>query len=313
MAADRHRLLVPRDLDGAVSAALLSAVGRVGEIVVVPEPGGGGTSVRREPGDITVNLAFHPSVHLAFDHQALPSSNVPPNRITRYGAPSTARVIVEHFGEGAFPEWSEAVAAADHGPAQLWEPTEVLNPVGWDLLSLVIDGRAGMGFSPRFATAPEAAFLALVRQIGRSPVDALLAVEGVAERVAAYQSQREAAIDQIHRRTSRHGPVVAVDLRGARAHWAPQRLIVDALHPDHPLSLRLVWADDDGSTLVVAARSVYHPDDPVDLGRILRQFGGEGEPDLASCVFPPELGERGPRELTQRLVDAALDRGSWAA
>src|SRR3990172_3229055 len=101
MSTQKYRLITRSDFDGLVCAVLLNEMNLIDEIKFVHPKDMQDGKIDVTGGDITTNLPYVPGVHLAFDHHAsemLRVDSSQPNYILSPTAPSTARVVFDHYG-----------------------------------------------------------------------------------------------------------------------------------------------------------------------------------------------------------------------
>ena len=131
-----YRLVTRSDMDGLVCAMLLKELGMLNSIKFVHPKDVQDGKIDLGSGDITTNLPYVESVHLAFDHHASETIRIDDkkeNRIIDPNAPSAARVVYQYFGgEGAFPNFSiDMINAVDKADSAQYTKDDVLNPQGW--------------------------------------------------------------------------------------------------------------------------------------------------------------------------------------
>src|SRR3954467_3772457 len=101
--AGARRLVTRSDFDGLVCAALLKELGILEDIKFVHPKDMQDGKIEITDCDITTNLPYVPSAHLAFDHHSSESDRVGngnANHVIDPTAESTARVVYEYFGGG---------------------------------------------------------------------------------------------------------------------------------------------------------------------------------------------------------------------
>src|ERR671939_430460 len=97
----KYRLVTRSDFDGLVCGVLLKGLGLLGDIKFVHPKDVQDGKIEITPNDITTNLPYVPSAHLAFDHhssETLRVSEKASNHIIDPDAPSAARVVYNYFG-----------------------------------------------------------------------------------------------------------------------------------------------------------------------------------------------------------------------
>ena len=153
-----------------------------------------------------------------------------PNLIIDPAAPSAARVVYEHFGgAAAFPRISaELMAAVDQADSAAFSIDEILDPQGWVLLNFLMDSRTGLGRFREFRISNYELMMTLIERCRDLPVEDVLALPDVAERVDLYMAHRELFEEQLRRCTSVHGRLAIVDLRDEEIIYAGNRFLIYA-------------------------------------------------------------------------------------
>ncbi|MDO9158839.1 MAG: exopolyphosphatase, partial [Burkholderiaceae bacterium] len=107
MSSQKFRLVTRSDFDGLVCAVLLNQLDMIDEIKFVHPKDMQDGKVEITSRDITTNLPYVPTAHLAFDHhesETIRNTGERPNHIISATAPSAARVVYDHYGGAAtFP------------------------------------------------------------------------------------------------------------------------------------------------------------------------------------------------------------------
>ncbi len=111
----KFRLVTRSDFDGLVCAVLLKSKHLIDEIKFVHPKDMQDGLIAISGDDITTNLPYVDGVHLAFDHHFSETVRTGDreNYVIDPDAPSTARVVYEHYGGAeAFPSVSEKMMMA---------------------------------------------------------------------------------------------------------------------------------------------------------------------------------------------------------
>src|SRR5205085_8060667 len=94
------RLVTRGDLDGLMSAVIITMKEKIDEILLVHPQEITDKAVAITPNDILANVPYHPNCGMWFDHHLLTQSNeTPPESFKgRYGlAPSAARLVYDYY------------------------------------------------------------------------------------------------------------------------------------------------------------------------------------------------------------------------
>ena len=303
MSADTgsYRLITRPDFDGVVCGALFMEQDMI-DTVMFAHPRDmqhGRIEVSRE--DITTNLPYVPGVHLCFDHHVSESERVGPmeNHIIDPKAPSAARVVYDHYGgKDTFPLVDPAlIDAVDKADAAQFTEEEILAPDGYTLLNFILDGRTGLSRLRDFAISEEQLMIDMMTYCRHHPVEEILQIPDVAERVRTYILNEEFAELQIKRCAEITDNVVKVDVRGEDTLYTVNRFLVYALYPDCDVSVHLTNLPDRGLVEIAVGKSILNRGNKTNIGSMLLQYGGGGHAAVGTCQVEPDHADRVAKEI----------------
>lgn len=300
MSSQKFRLVTRADFDGVVCGSLFQELDMIDDVAFA-EPGD--MQAGRIPvtgRDITANLPFVDGVHLCFDHHASETSRVQnrPNRIIDPKAPSAARVVYNHFGgKKGFPAISdELMKAVDQADSADYTEEDILAPDKWTLLNFIVDPRTGMSRFKDFSTTHEQFMTALMTYCRHNPIDELMHLPEIAERVHRYQEHEERAEHQIVRCATVHGDLIVLDMRRETSIFATNRFVVYALYPQIATSLHVLKDAAPGFVRFALGHSILNRASKVDAGALMLEFGGGGHKAAAGA------------QVRENEADAVLDK-----
>jgi nanoRNase/pAp phosphatase (c-di-AMP/oligoRNAs hydrolase) len=306
VAAEIYRLVTRSDFDGLVCAMLLKQLGLVRDIVFVhPKDVQDGT-VEIGPDDITTNLPYAPQAHLVFDHhqsETIRNTTIAGNHIIDPDAPSAARVVYDHYGGAEqLPNISpELMRAVDQADSAQYSLEEVLAPTGWVLLNFLMDSRTGLGRFRDFRISNYQLMMQLIEACLDHPIDEILQLPDVKERVDLYHQQAEAFVAQLRRCTSVRGSVAVIDLRGEEVIHAGNRFVVYALYPECLVSVHVLWGRQRQNTVLAVGKSIFNRTSTADIGALMLFYGGGGHANAGTCQVSHEDADRVLEELVGHL------------
>jgi nanoRNase/pAp phosphatase (c-di-AMP/oligoRNAs hydrolase) len=308
--ADTYRLVTRSDFDGLVCAALMKELGILDDIKFVHPKDMQDGKVEITDCDITTNLPYVPSAHLAFDHHSSESDRVGngnANHIIDPTAESTARVVYEYFGGGRrFRTISrDMMAAVDKADSAKFSKEEILHPRGWVLMSYLMDPRTGLGRFRDFRISNYQLMMQLIDDCTRMPIERILETPDVRERVQLYRAHEDAAIDQIQRCSKVHRDLVVLDLRGEKTIHPTNRFMIYALHPEQRLSMHVMWGLKQMNTVFAVGKSILNRTSRLDVGSLMLQYGGGGHAAAGTCQIDNERAYQIQDELVERILQAA--------
>jgi nanoRNase/pAp phosphatase (c-di-AMP/oligoRNAs hydrolase) len=301
-----YRLVTRSDFDGLVCAMLLKQAGLIDDIAFVHPKDVQDGAVEIADKDITTNLPYRPEAYLVFDHHAsevLRNGGQHPNYVMDPNAPSAARVVYEHFGGAAnFPTISpELMRAVDQADSANFKVSDILEPQGWALLNFLMDPRTGLGRFHHFRVSNYDLMMQLIDYCLVHPVDDVLRLPDVAERVSLYWEQSELFRAQLLRCTTVVGEVAVVDLRDEETIYAGNRFMVYALYPAATVSVHVIWGRQKQNTVLAVGKSILNRSNEVDIGALMLRYAGGGHRNAGTCQVPHEDAKRSLDEIVAAL------------
>lgn len=292
MSDQKYRLITRADFDGVVCGALLLEKGMVDKIEFAEPADVQHNRVDVTSGDITTNLPYQESAHLCFDHHWSEMERVgqKPNFVIDPNAPSAARVVYEYLGgAAAFPGISEELMkAVDKADSAQYTEAEVLAPEDWTLLNFILDGRTGLSKLEHFAITNEEFMRDLMIYCRHNPIEEILALPDVQERVSAYWYHKEFGERQLSDSSRTVGRTVITDFRNIDKVYAIDRFLVYALYPDCDLSLTLRPGATAGITEIACGKSIFLRTSKVNVGSLMLKHGGGGHAAAGTCRVPDD-------------------------
>ncbi|MBM3582107.1 MAG: exopolyphosphatase [Alphaproteobacteria bacterium] len=300
MSDQKFRLITRADFDGVVCGSLFQELDMIDDVVFA-EPGDMQAGrVKVTDRDITTNLPFVDGVHLCFDHHASETKRVQdrPNRIIDPAAPSAARVVYNHFGgKKGFPAISDdLIKAVDQADSADYTEEDILAPDRWAMLNFLVDPRSGLAAFKDFSSTHEQFMLDLMTYCRHSPIDEIMRLPEVEERVRRYQEHEERAEHQIVRCATVHGDLIVLDMRREPMIYATNRFVVYGLYPDIKLSLHVLKDVSSGYVRFALGHSILNRGAKVDAGAVMLEFGGGGHRAAAGAL------------VREAEADSVLDR-----
>jgi nanoRNase/pAp phosphatase (c-di-AMP/oligoRNAs hydrolase) len=304
----KYRLITRSDMDGLVSAVLLKELGMLGEIVFQHPKDMQDGKVAVTARDIITNLPYVPGCGLCFDHHASEAlrheGEFPSNYILKPDAKSAARVVYDHFGGKArFPRVSDAMMeAVDKADSAGFSREDVLAPAGWELLSFLMDARTGLGRFRDFRVSNYQLMMMLIDCCRDMPIDDILALPDVRERVDLFFSQHALFREQIARVAKVHGKLVVLDLRDEEIIFAGNRFVVYAMFPQCDISMHVMWGRDRQNTVYTVGKSIFDRGNRLPVGELMLRHGGGGHHAAGTCQGSNDLAEVLKQELIEQIT-----------
>jgi hypothetical protein len=315
------RLVTRADFDGLVCGALVTKFEPVDEYLFV-EPKfmqDGQVEIRR--GDIITNLPYHPNCTLWFDHHITNTTpNFPkPIVLGRGGfrlAPSAARVVYEYYtevgnrheaiGNGKIrPEEilsflnSERVKyllhEADRIDAGKLEMNDVLDPQGYVLISMTTDGRNA---------GDEPYWLKIIELLRDRPLEETLSDPDVKRRCQQIRDEQEKLRKLLLERAELRGNVIYVDLRGVKNIPDGNRFLIFTLFPQGNIQVKVTHdSQRENTTAISVGYNIFNPTSQVNVGELLKNYGGGGHRVVGSSRVPNEKAEQAIKEILEAVTE----------
>ena len=306
-----YRLVTRSDFDGLVCAMLLKQVGLIDDIAFVHPKDVQDGVVPITERDITTNLPYRAEAHLVFDHHAselIRTGGQHANYVMDADAPSAARVVYDHLGGAAtFPNISdELMRAVDQADSADYSISEILEADRWALLNFLMDPRTGLGRFHHFRISNYELMMQLIDFCLAHPVEEVLELPDVAERVGLYREQSELFRAQVERCTTMVGEVAVLDLREEETIHAGNRFMIYALFPGATVSVHVIWGRQKQNTVLAVGKSILNRLSQVDIGALMLGYGGGGHRNAGTCQVPHQDAERSLAEIVAALNPAPV-------
>ena len=283
------RLVTRSDFDGLVCAMILKEINLIDEIKFVHPKDVQDGIVELDENDITTNLPFDPRVGLCFDHhESELSRNADADTkgkwIIEGDAKSAARVVYNYYKKdhdlGRISE--EIMTAVDKGDSADFTLDEVKNPTGWALMNFLMDARTGLGRFHDFTISNYDLMMKLIDFCLEHPIEDVLALPDVKERVDLYFKQQDLFTKQLEKIAKVDGKVVILDLRKEETIYAGNRFYIYSIFPDCAYSVHIVNGRND-NTPVMIGKSIFNDTGRADIGAICLKYGGGGHRNAGTC------------------------------
>jgi nanoRNase/pAp phosphatase (c-di-AMP/oligoRNAs hydrolase) len=306
MSTSKFRLVTRSDFDGLVCAVLLNELDMINDIKFVHPKDMQDGKIEITASDITTNLPYVASAHLAFDHhesETIRNTGERPNHIISATAPSAARVVYDYYGgKKAFPQISDdMMEAVDKADSAQYNREEVLNPKGWELLNYLMDSRTGLGRFREFRISNYQLMMDLIKYCRDHSIAQILELPDVVERVKLYEEHAEKARDQIQRCSTVHKNLVVLDLRNEETIYAVNRFMIYALYPQCNISIHAMWGVQKQNTVFATGKSILDRSCKSNVGELMLTYGGGGHQAAGTCQVENDRAATVLQELITKI------------
>ncbi len=296
------RLITRADFDGLATAVLLKKMMTIDEVKFVHPKDMQDGKIPVDGNDIVTNLPYQPGVGLWFDHhfsETLRSSLDGFNGRFEENAPSTARVVVNHFGEENFKEYGDMLEIADKVDSANLTEDEVLNPEGWILLAFIADSRTGLGYYHGYTISNYDLMMKLIGLLEKKSLEEILEDPDVKERVERYRNDSKKFVEILKERTKEYDKSIVVDLRGIPELPAGNRFVVYSLFPNANISIKILDGKKKEFAVLALGHSIFNRTSKVNIGELMSRYGGGGHAGAGTCQVPYEDVDRVLKEILE--------------
>ncbi len=303
---EKYRLVTRSDFDGLVCACILKELGMLDEIKFVHPKDMQDGKVEITNRDITTNVPYVPGVHLAFDHHLSEATRVkdkPANHIIDPKAMSAARVVYDYYGGSAKLSRvrEDMMTAVDKADAARYSKEDILEPKGWTLLNYLMDPRTGLGRFREFRISNYQLMMELIDACLEKPVEQILEMPDVKERVDLYRENEPKAKEQIQRCATVHKNLVVLDLRNEEPIWPTNRFMIYALYPQCNISIHQMWGLKKQNTVFATGKSILDRGSKTNVGDLMLTYGGGGHEAAGTCQIDNDKADAVLKELIAKL------------
>ena len=315
------RLVTRADFDGLVCGALVTQFEPIDSYLYVEPKFLQDGLVDIRPGDIITNLPYHPNCTLWFDHHITNTTPDFPQPIVigKGGfrlAPSAARVVYEYYTE--IGNRHEAIGnskirpdeilsflntermkyllhEADRIDAGKLEQKDVLDPQGYVLISMTTDGRNA---------GDEPYWLQIINLLRDNTLEETLNEPEVNQRCQRIRDEQERLRRLLLERATLKGNVIYCDLRGVKNIPDGNRFLIFTLFPKGNIQVKVAHdSQRENTTAISVGYNIFNPTSNVNVGELLKNYGGGGHKVVGSSRVPNEKAEQAIAEILAAVTD----------
>lgn len=306
MSQKKYRLVTRSDFDGLVCAVLLNELELIDDIKFVHPKDMQDGKIDISDRDITTNLPYVATAHLAFDHHLSETIRVAgdrDNRVIDPDAPSAARVVYDYYGgKKGFPRISDDIMdAVDKADSAQFTRDEILDPKGWVLLNYLMDSRTGLGRFRDFRVSNYTLMMDLIKYCRSNGIDDILKLPDVKERVELYFDHAVQAKAQIQRCATVHNKLVVLDLRNEDTIYATNRFMIYALFPQANISIHVLWGVQKQNTVFATGKSILDRSSGINVGELMLKYGGGGHHAAGTCQVENDQADAKLKEIIAQI------------
>lgn len=306
------RLVTRADFDGLVCGALITKFERIDSYLFVEPKFMQDGLVEIRAGDIITNLPYHQNCTLWFDHHItnttpdFPKPIMPGKGGFRL-APSAARVVYEYYTDTSDPgsaarlsflnseRMTYLLKEADRIDAGKLEREDVLNPQGYVLVSMTTDGK-----NP----GDEPYWLRVIELLRDKSLEETMRDPEIARRCRQIRDEQEKLRKILLERTTLKGNVIYCDLRGVKEVPEGNRFLIFTLFPQGNIQVKVAYdTQRENTTAISVGYNIFNPTASVNVGELLKEYGGGGHKVVGSSRVPNDQAEQAIKEILAAVTE----------
>jgi nanoRNase/pAp phosphatase (c-di-AMP/oligoRNAs hydrolase) len=299
------RLITRSDFDGLACGALLEAAGLVDDWLFVHPKDIQDGLIEATKNDIVANVPYIKGCGLWFDHHSSEQERLGSDikfEGVSMPAPSCARVIYEYYGgDTKFGKFAEMVKYADKMDSANLTVDEIMHPSGWVLLGFIADPRTGLGRFRNFRISNLDLMKKLASATLDKPIEAILAMPDVKERIDVYFEQNDLFIKMVKERAKIDGKALLLDMRGVETIHAGNRFLIYTLFPEQNISVWVVDGKKSINCVVTVGYSITNRTANIDVGSLMLKYGGGGHRQVGTCQTACSETDRVIKEIMAEI------------
>jgi len=305
----KFRLVTRSDMDGLVCAVILKQLELIDDIKFVHPKDMQDGSITITENDIITNLPYVPQAHLVFDHHESETirNKDADNHIIIADAPSAARVVYDHYVKDNDLSMirEDMMVAVDKADAAQFSKEDILNPVGWDLLSFLMDSRTGLGRFREFRVSNYQLMMDLIDYCHDHGIEDIMQLPDVKERVDLFNKYADEFKDQLQRCSTVYDNLIVLDLRDEEIIYPGNRFMIYAMFPQINISIHVLWGFQKQNTVFATGKSIIDRSSKTNVGELMLKNGGGGHSAAGTCQIDNDKCE----DILKELITAITNDG----
>jgi len=303
------RLLTRSDFDGLVCGVLLVEEGIVDEFKFVHPKDVQDGLIKVTSNDVLANVPYVDGCGLWFDHHSSEWERLRLFEKFHYKgrseqAPSCARVIYNYLGGAtrfSHLDGKGLMESVDRSDSGRLTREDIINPMGWILLSFIMDPRTGLGRFKDYRISNYQLMEDMIGYCRTMRVEDIIKVPDVKERVDRYFSLEKDYEKMIKEHSTIDGNVLIINLLDVDPILVGNRFKEYVIFPDQDISIRIIWGFKRQNIVLTCGYSILKRTSTVDVGSLMLKYGGGGHPNVGTCQVPVQDWQRVRDELVTAL------------
>jgi hypothetical protein len=186
---------------------------------------------------------------------------------------------------------------ADRIDAGKLEMQDVLNPQGYVLISMTTDGRNA---------GDEPYWMKIIDLLREKTLQETLNDPEVVKRCQRIRDEQEKLRKTLLERTTLKRNVIYCDLRGIDDIPDGNRFLVFTLFPQGNIQVKITHdSQRENTTAISVGYNIFNPTSNVNVGELLKKYGGGGHKVVGSSRVPNDRAEQAIKEIVEAVTDKA--------
>jgi nanoRNase/pAp phosphatase (c-di-AMP/oligoRNAs hydrolase) len=299
---EKYRLITRSDMDGLVCGTLLSYLEIIDEIVFAHPKDVQDGKLTVSSNDIIANLPYVENAYLVFDHHFSETlrNEKKDNHIIDSNSPSAAQVIYDYYdGDNTFPGYFTAMMnGANKADSADFNIDDILEPIGWSLLSFIMDSRTGLGRFKDFKITNQQLLMDLIKYLAKHNIDEIIELVDVKERVDLYFKYEKEFKEQLKNVTIVKDNLLILDYRNEEIIYPGNRFMIYAMNPKQNISIHILWVKENEIVSLSVGKSIINKSSKTNIGELMLKYGGGGHKAAGGCQIHINEVEKVLEELT---------------
>jgi hypothetical protein len=186
---------------------------------------------------------------------------------------------------------------ADRIDAGKLEQEDVLNPQGYVLISMTTDGKNA---------GDESYWLKIIDLLRDTTLEETLNDAEVKKRCQMIRDEQEKLRQLLLERTTMKGNVIYCDLRGVKDIPDGNRFLIFTLFPKGNIQVKVAHdSQRENTTAISVGYNIFNPTSNVNVGELLKNYGGGGHKVVGSSRVPNDKAEQAIKEIVEAVTERA--------
>jgi nanoRNase/pAp phosphatase (c-di-AMP/oligoRNAs hydrolase) len=179
---------------------------------------------------------------------------------------------------------------------------DIENPQGWVLLSFMMDPRTGLGRYRDYRISNYQLMMKLVEWCRTMPVERILEMPDVEERIERYFEQDQVFRQMIKENATVHGNLVVLDVRRQPEIYTGNRFVIYTMYPHCNISMQIIMGKQNQNTVFTVGHSIIQRTSKTDVGNLMFKYGGGGHRAVGTCQVDNDRAEQVKEELIEAIT-----------